>query len=196
MSNPIFPPTPCPCCGARAQAAQAVQLHQALTDPENQPNQHAVQFLMHGPKFAFKVGAQQFTLDYEPTEPGEFEVMRDMLIHAFSTFTPDVKDGQAVPLLTVEEIQAAWVEHGLDDCAVEDFAKAIEQAVRAKLGVAMPMPPEDWSVFNAGAEVASGLTWAEAWDYMTPSRIERGWTAVCVADKSNIGIVGKEDGNV
>lgn len=78
-----------------AQPSQAGQLHQALTDPENQPNQYGVEFLMHGPKFAFKVGAQQFTLDYEPTEPGEFEFMRDMLIHAFTTFTPDVKTAQA-----------------------------------------------------------------------------------------------------
>jgi len=49
----------------------------------------------------------------------------------------------SVPLLTVEEIQAAWVEHGLDDCAVEDFAKAIEQAVRAKLEVAAPLLTDD-----------------------------------------------------
>lgn len=78
-----------------SQGASAITsagaLHQALTDPENQPNQYGVKFLMNGPKFAFKVGSQQFTLDYEPTEPGEFEFMRDMLIHAFSVFTPDVK---------------------------------------------------------------------------------------------------------
>ena len=82
--------------GRRAQTAQAVPLHQARTDPENQPNQYGVEFLMHGSKFAFKVGNRQFTLDYEPTEPGEFEFMRDMLINAFSTFTPDVKTAQAV----------------------------------------------------------------------------------------------------
>lgn len=85
---------------ARAQPAQAGHFHQALTDPENQPNQYGVEFLMHGPKFAFKVGAQQFTLDYETTEPGEFEFMRDALIHAFSVFTPDVKPAQAGQVLT------------------------------------------------------------------------------------------------
>lgn len=69
-------------------------LKQALTDPENQPNQFGVEFLMRGPKFAFKVGVQQFTLDYEPEEPGEFEFMRDALIHAFSTFTSGVKAEQ------------------------------------------------------------------------------------------------------
>lgn len=82
------------------QTAEPVALHQALTDPENQPNQYGVEFLMRGGKFAFKVGNQQFTLDYEPTEPGEFEFMRDMLIHAFSTFTHDVK-----PALTVEALR-------------------------------------------------------------------------------------------
>lgn len=35
-------------------------------------------------------------------------------------------------LLTNAEIQQLWVEHGLDDCAVEDFARAIEAAVLAK----------------------------------------------------------------
>lgn len=60
---------------------------------------------------------------------------------------------QAVPLLTDEEIQTAWVEHGLDECAAEDFARAIEQAVRAKLGVAVPQwlpietAPKDGSIF-------------------------------------------------
>lgn len=69
-------------------------LRQILLDPENQPNQYGVQFLMHGPKMAFKIGARQFTLDYEPDEPGEFEFMRDALISAFSIFTPDVKLAQ------------------------------------------------------------------------------------------------------
>ena len=69
-------------------------LRQILLDPENQPNQYGVQFLMHGPKMAFKIGVRQFTLDYEPTEPGEFEFMRDALISAFSIFTPDVKLAQ------------------------------------------------------------------------------------------------------
>ncbi|MCG7324321.1 hypothetical protein [Achromobacter sp. ACRQX] len=35
--------------------------------------------------------------------------------------------------LTVEEIRSIWVEHGLDDEAVEDFARAIESAVLSKL---------------------------------------------------------------
>ena len=52
-----------------------------------------------------------------------------------------------------------------------------------------PVPteqPSDWSVFNTGAEVASGLTFAEAWDYLTPERLDRGWSAVCVVNKDNI----------
>jgi hypothetical protein len=132
----------------RAQPAQAGQLHQALTDPENQPNQYGVEFLMHGPKFAFKVGAQQFTLDYEPTEPGEFEFMRDMLIHAFTTFTPDVKPAQAVPVLAESELRSILqgtnhmiknAMHGAFWPELEEACRAVEQAVRAKLGVAVPM---------------------------------------------------------
>lgn len=54
-----------------------------------------------------------------------------------------------------------------------------------------PAPPEDWFVYNTGACVADGLTWAEAHDYLTPARLQRGWNAVCVATRDNIvdGIV-------
>ena len=48
--------------------------------------------------------------------------------------------------------------------------------------------PQDWSVFNTGAEVASGLTFEEAWDYLTPERLARGWSAVCVINKDNLPI--------
>lgn len=82
-------------------------LHQSLTDPENQPNQFGVSFGMRGEKMFFKVGTQQFTLAYEPDEPGDFEFMRDSLIHAFSTFTPDVKMTPP-PRLTDTAIQTMW----------------------------------------------------------------------------------------
>lgn len=103
---------------------------------------------------------------------------------------------QAVPVLTRDELHDMRNEARSDVQCMDEvwwmlFARRVEQSVLAKR---VPMPPEDWSVFNSGAEVASGLTWAEAWDYMTPSRIERGWTAVCVANKSNIGIVGEKGG--
>lgn len=48
--------------------------------------------------------------------------------------------------------------------------------------------PQDWSVFSTGAEVASGLTFDEAWDYMTDERLARGWSAVCVVNKDNMPI--------
>jgi hypothetical protein len=53
--------------------------------------QKAIEFGMNGEKMMFKVGVQQFTLDYEPDTQDEFNFMRDMLANAFSTFTPDVK---------------------------------------------------------------------------------------------------------
>jgi hypothetical protein len=46
--------------------------------------------------------------------------------------------------------------------------------------------PGNWTVYNSGAEVASGLSFAEAWSYLTPERLARQWCAVCVVDKSNL----------
>lgn len=101
-------------------------IKQELTDPENQPNQYGVEFLMRGPKMAFRVDTQQFTLDYEPEEPGEFEFMRDMLINAFSTFTPDVNAPQpARQPLTDEQIADIYADNQINPMR---FARAIEAA--------------------------------------------------------------------
>jgi hypothetical protein len=48
--------------------------------------------------------------------------------------------------------------------------------------------PQNWSVFNTGAEVASGLTFDESCDYLTDERLARGWSAVCVVNKDNLPI--------
>ena len=45
--------------------------------------------------------------------------------------------------------------------------------------------PTSWSVFNGWAEVASGLSYEEATDYLTQERLDRGWLLVCVVDKTN-----------
>lgn len=45
--------------------------------------------------------------------------------------------------------------------------------------------PSGWSVFNTSTEVAGGLTLAEALDYLTPERLQRGWSVVCVINKDN-----------
>ncbi len=74
--------------------AEMSELVQALTDPENQPNQYGFECFMKGQKMAFKIGNQTFTLDYEPDETEEFDFMRDMLANAFSTFTPDVNSAR------------------------------------------------------------------------------------------------------
>lgn len=44
----------------------------------------------------------------------------------------------------------------------------------------------EWSVFNTGAEVASGLSLDEAMDYLTDERAARGWSVVCVINKDNM----------
>lgn len=56
---------------------------------------------------------------------------------------------------------------------------------RSALNPGASMTPPDWSVFNSGAEVASGLSYVEALDYLTPERLERGWSLVCVVNKDN-----------
>ena len=76
-------------CAARAAPEAPV--------PQPAPELKPVEFGMHGKKMMFKVGVQQFTLDHEPDTQDEFNFMRDMLVHAFSTFTPDVKTTQPAP---------------------------------------------------------------------------------------------------
>ena len=49
--------------------------------------------------------------------------------------------------------------------------------------------PTNWSVLNGDAEVAGGLTFVEAWDYLTPEVLARKWCAVCVVDEENQPIV-------
>ena len=71
--------------------ADRIDLHQALTDPENQPNQYGVEFGMSGPHMHFKIGNQLFKLAYEPDEQEDFDFMKRMLVNVFTTFTHDVK---------------------------------------------------------------------------------------------------------
>lgn len=78
------------CAHVEDKAATAT-LQQALSDPENQPNQFGITFGMRGRNMYFAIGSQQFLLAHEPNEPGDFEFMRDALISAMSIFTPDVK---------------------------------------------------------------------------------------------------------
>ena len=71
----------------------------------------------------------------------------------------------------------------------EEHAARMRADARAALAAApAPAPAADWSVFNSGAHVASGLSYAEALDYLTPERLARGWSAVCVVDKDAHGI--------
>jgi len=70
----------------------------------------------------------------------------------------------------------------------EATIKKIDPAITAiKQTLAAPVQePVNWSVYNSGAEVASGLTFSEAWDYLTPERLARQWCAVCVVDQSSM----------
>lgn len=57
----------------------------------------------------------------------------------------------AQPMLTDEEIRAVWVEHGLDDEAVEDFARAIESALLSKLCASVADERAAFETFQRGA---------------------------------------------
>jgi hypothetical protein len=58
---------------------------------DSKPAPPGIEFEMMGPKLAFVVGNQCFTLDYEPDSDEEAEFMQRMLCHALSGFSPDVK---------------------------------------------------------------------------------------------------------
>ena len=113
-----------------APQQEAHHLTQALTDPENQPNQYGVEFGMSGQQMHFKIGNQLFRLAYEPDDQQEFEFMKRMLIHAFSTFTPDVKTAPqqeaqepvAVPRFNCWSTNEgdSWFDHPADSQAIYD----------------------------------------------------------------------------
>ena len=67
---------------------------------------------------------------------------------------------------------------------VEDHEKAIT-AIKAALEAKDEPVANNWSVFNTGAEVWDKLSLADAVVELTPSRLERGWSAVCVINKDN-----------
>lgn len=81
-------------------------------------------------------------------------------------------------LLTDDEIRSIWVEHGLDDEAAEDFARAIESALLSKLRAPVadehdePTAPDD----DAIAECWVNASDIDGIAYDGPS-FERGYRA-------------------
>ena len=61
----------------------------------------------------------------------------------------------------------------------------VETAIKAALEAKDEPVANNWSVFNTGAEVWDKLSLADAVVELTPSRLERGWSAVCVINKDN-----------
>lgn len=119
-----------------APQQKAHHLTQALTDHENQPNQYGVEFGMSGQQMHFKIGNQLFRLAYEPDDQQEFEFMKRMLIHAFSTFTPDVKAAPGEQ----NAVSAEWLEQAYREgwAACRDAETIGEEA-------------EDWAFGNSTA---------------------------------------------
>jgi hypothetical protein len=109
-------------------------IESALEEIDSKPAPTGIEFRMMGPKLAFVVGNQCFTLDYEPDSDEEAEFMQRMLCHALSGFTPDVKtsgaDAQpARAPLTEEQIIRSTDEINMDvpGCFIR-IARAIERA--------------------------------------------------------------------
>jgi hypothetical protein len=96
------------------------------------------------------------------------------------------------PDLTTEPV--AWAMPRPDGLILDVICPDEHEAYEGEYTVplyAEPQPkaeqePGNWTVYNSGAEVASGLSFSEAWEYMTPERLARQWCAVCVLDKSNL----------
>ena len=111
------------------------------TPPAAQPApvQEPVEFGMYGKKMMFKIGVQQFALDYEPDTQDEFNFMREMLIRAFSTFTNGAKT-------TPPAAQPASCPHGMVDTCCENPGNCNQSAQPA------PVHPDsariDWLTNN------------------------------------------------
>ena len=112
----------------------AREFQRVLADLDSKPTPPGIEFRMMGPKLAFSIGNQCFTLDHEPDSDDEAEVMQRMLCHALSGFTPDVKtsgaDAQpARAPLTEEQIIRSTDEINMDvpGCFIR-IARAIERA--------------------------------------------------------------------
>lgn len=61
---------------------------------------------------------------------------------AKQTIAQNAKAAQAVPLLTEQEIDSVWDAIPQNQFWWRRYARAVEQAVRAKMGVAVPMTDE------------------------------------------------------
>jgi hypothetical protein len=91
----------------------AREFQRILAEIDSKPTPTRIEFRMMGPKLAFSIGNQCFTLDHEPDSDDEAEFMKRALCHALSGFAPDVKtsgaDAQpARAPLTEEQIAHAF----------------------------------------------------------------------------------------
>lgn len=117
------------------------------------------------------------TVEPEEGAPGEAG-LRWAIGHALSeTFGNTVENGA----VSIDPFDSDDIDPLVDAVisVLRERGIPVDQSARQE-------PPADWSVFNTGAEVAGGLTYADALDYLTPARLERGWSAVCVVNKDNI----------
>ena len=112
----------------------AREFQRVLAALDSKPAPTGIEFKMMGPKLAFSIGNQCFTLDYEPDSDDEAEFMQRALCHALSGFAPDVKtsgaDAQpARAPLTEEQIIRSTDEINMDvpGCFIR-IARAIERA--------------------------------------------------------------------
>ena len=102
------------------------------THPQPKREPPDLEFGMNGEKMMFKIGVQQFNLDYEPDTQDEFNFMRDMLVKAFSTFTPDVKPQPKREWVGLTDEEVISLMRQFPDHLTRDVAKAIEAKLKEK----------------------------------------------------------------
>ncbi|MDF2860279.1 MAG: hypothetical protein K0S02_551 [Achromobacter mucicolens] len=75
------------------------------------------------------------------------------------------QNNAAQHMLTGDEIRSIWVEHGLDDEAVEDFARAIESVLLSKLRAPVD---DERAAFEAIVKRLGGdCTWRPGYGYVS-----------------------------
>jgi hypothetical protein len=161
--------------------------------------QEPIEFGMNGEKMMFKVGVQQFTLDYEPDTQDEFNFMRDMLVHALSTFTPDVNSTPpaqpAVQGPTVEDNSQDWA--GMDGATAwhlidrhadgwADVAKMMGEWLAANAPPAGRLPDHvgyfyfDEEKWKQASDPISFSSCTKLYTAAQPAPVPKGWKMVPV----------------
>lgn len=124
-----------------------------------------------------------------------YDVLKNIAENATTPYEDDWCGAEAEEVLPVIKEALSQDEHepplewfGIKAILDEYGLQAIDFVASFTQALAKPEQEpvaNDWSVFNTGTELWSGLSLADAVAELTPERMERGWSAVCVINKDN-----------